>query len=111
MRAWEQKRARERLLSRVVPLNVARIHSVRSRFWVTACNPNFLFFIFLLFFKQYQSRPSSSASYSQGQSPRHTSSPLSPEPPVQRAGSAVRTNEGRTQSARSIGTQTWRVFI
>ena len=46
MRAWEQKRARERLLSRVVPLNVARIHSVRSRFWVTACNPNFLFFYF-----------------------------------------------------------------
>lgn len=55
---------------------------------------------------KYQSRPSSSASHSQGQSPRHTSSPLSPEPPVQRAGNAVRTNGGRTQSARSIGTQT-----
>ena len=71
----------------------------------------FYFLFFYFFFKQYQSRPSSSASYSQGQSPRHTSSPLSPEPPVQRAGSAVRTNGGRTQSARSIGTQTWRVFI
>lgn len=54
---------------------------------------------------KYQSRPSSTASYSQGPSPRHTSSPLSPAPPAQRASSAEKTNGVRTQSARSIGTQ------